>query len=62
MSQRYGRTPSELLGISDQYTAYCLNEACAIIAANMDNGEQPSFVVRYKSYSELCKSILQEGG
>ena len=58
MSQRYHKTPAELLGITDQYTAYCLNEACAIIAGKIDNKEEPCFEVHYSSFSELYKRAL----
>lgn len=58
MSQRYRKAPSEILAIDDPYTAYCLDEACAIIANKIDQKEEPAFVTHYKSYSELCRAIL----
>lgn len=30
IAERYGRRPSELLGVSDGYAAYCIDEAAAI--------------------------------
>lgn len=56
MSQRYRRPPSELLHIDDEYTAYCLDEACAYIMTKMDNGEEPVFKQKYSSFSELYKN------
>lgn len=33
--------PSELLGIDDEYTAFCFDEACAFIISKIQDGEQP---------------------
>lgn len=62
MAQRYGKTPAEILRIEDPYTAYCFDEACAVIASKMDEGEKPNFVVHYRSASELYSKILNGGG
>ena len=35
-----GCRPSELLDISDPYTAFCLDEACALIANKIIEGEK----------------------
>lgn len=61
MAQRYGKTPAEVLSIHDEYTAYCLNEACAIIAGKIDQKEEPCFEVHYSSFSELYKNALSTG-
>ena len=61
MAQRYKKTPSEILRIDDEYTAYCLDEACAVIASRMDKGENPVFVTRYKSFTDLYASALNRG-
>lgn len=53
MSQLYGKTPSEILCVEDEYTSYCLNEACAFIIRKIQNGESPSFVKHYSSFKEL---------
>lgn len=57
MSQLYRKTPSELLAIEDEYTGYCLNEACAYIQAKIDSGDSPKFRVKYKSFTDMYKSI-----
>jgi hypothetical protein len=44
-----------MLGISDPYTAYCFDEACAFIVAKMENGEEPQFGRKVKSFTELYK-------
>ena len=53
MSQLYHKTPSELVGIEDEYTGFCLNEACAYIQAKIENGEDPVFRLHYHSFSDL---------
>lgn len=55
MSKQYHKTPSELLGIEDEYTGYCLNEACTYIQARMDSGENPQFRAKYKSFADLYR-------
>lgn len=35
--------PSEMLGIVDSYTAFCFDEACALIITKLEQGEQPIF-------------------
>jgi len=53
IAQRYRRLPSELLGITDTYTAYCFDEACAFIAGKLDAGEELTFNRQYSSFSDL---------
>lgn len=36
-----GCRPSDLLDIGDPYTAFCLDEACALIANKIIEGEKP---------------------
>lgn len=55
MSQRYSVRPSELIGELDLYTAYCLDEACAIIMLKLDNEEEIVFKPHYSSFTELYK-------
>lgn len=57
MSRLYQKTPSELLGLSDEYTSYCLNEACAYIISKIDNGEEPAFKKKYKSFTDLYAQL-----
>lgn len=35
--------PSELLGIEDDYTAYCLDEACLFMVNMARDGKEPDF-------------------
>lgn len=52
----YHKTPAELLGIEDEYTAYCLNEACAYIQVCIDNGQTPKFTKKFKSFTDMYES------
>ena len=61
MSSLYSCKPSELLGITDTYTAYCLDEACALIKIRIDKGEEPKFTKKYSSFSDIYNN-LQKGG
>ena len=56
MSSLYNRMPSEILGIEDEYTGYCLNEACAYIHAKLDAGETPRFQKKFKSFTDMYDS------
>lgn len=51
----YNCRPSELLDIEDAYTAYCLDEACALIVTKMQQGETPTFKKEYKSFRDIYK-------
>ena len=57
MAATYNVRPSSLLEIGDPYTAYCFDEACALITANMRDGKEPQFRVKYTSLSELYDSL-----
>ena len=54
--QRYKRLPSELLHISDPYTSYCFDEACAFIMSKLDAGEEMAFKTHYTSFTDLYRS------
>ena len=54
----FNKTPAELLFIDDEYTAFCLNQACAYIRANIEQDEEmPTFKVSYSSFTALYESI-----
>ncbi len=53
MSRRYKKTPSELLAVKDEYTAYCLDEACAFIMGKLDAGEEILFKKHYSSFHDI---------
>ena len=52
----YKRRPSEMLGIEDAYTAYCLDEACAFIVQKLKDGEEIIEKTHYSSFSQLYKN------
>lgn len=49
----YAKTPAELLFIDDEYTAYCLNQACAYIRSKIENKEEPIFKDKHTSFSQI---------
>lgn len=57
MSKYYNKRPSEIVGIDDTYTAYCLDEACLYISKRLKNGETPKFKKNYSSFTDLYKSL-----
>jgi hypothetical protein len=49
----YKCRPSEVMGIDDLYTAYCFDEACTFIIRMIEDGNEPVFRKKVKSFSEL---------
>lgn len=49
----YKVRPSTLLDITDPYTAYCFDEACAYITGRLEKGEEPQFTRKYKSFKDM---------
>lgn len=43
MSKLYNCLPSDIIGIEDNYTAFCFNEACAEIILRLQNEEKPIY-------------------
>ena len=62
----YKCRPSQLLGLTDTYTSYCFDEACAYIIRKIENKEEPNFSKfkqnkkKYNSFADLYKHILNE--
>ena len=59
LAKKYSKLPSELIHVCDEYTAFCFDEACAIIANRIESGEEPQFVVKYRSFTELYDDVLK---
>lgn len=67
MSKLYDVRPSNLLGLTVEYDAYCFDEAVAYIISRIKDGEKPDFSVkdnkgtiekpRYSKMSDLYKSL-----
>lgn len=60
MANIYQCRPSVLLGLREEYEAYCFDEACAYIKMRMQEGAEPVFKKqgkpkRYKTASDLYK-------
>lgn len=63
MSKQYNCLPSEILGIEDDYTAFCFNEACMNIIIHLESGEKPRYIEKkknekkeYSSFSDFYKN------
>jgi hypothetical protein len=39
MSRRYTTSPSSVLGIEDEYVAFCINEVCAYFGSRADEDD-----------------------
>ena len=53
VAKSYNVRPSQMMGISDTYTAYCFDEACAVIAQKIKDGEEPVEKTHYSTPSQL---------
>lgn len=49
----YKTRPSILLNITDPYTAYCFDEACAYITGQLEQGNEPRFTKKYNSFKDI---------
>jgi hypothetical protein len=56
VASKYGCRPSTLLDLSDPYTTYCFDEACAYILSRIEEGDTPVFKVHYKSFADMYKN------
>lgn len=70
-AKRWRTRPSELMDIDDPYVAYCLDEACAYIAEQMDRKRLPKFEKpkqtdqhkgAWTTNSDVIHDILKETG
>ena len=64
MAKQYGCRPSTVLGLDDDYTAFCFDEACNCIAYHLMNEEEANYREfdeikknHYKSFSDLYKQF-----
>ena len=46
--------PSQVMGIEDEYTAFCFNEACALIITRLKNKEKP--IIRFDEHHKKVYS------
>lgn len=43
IAETFKKLPSEVLGIDDEYVAYCFNQACIHILNEIKDGKKPIF-------------------
>lgn len=58
LSKKFNKLPSEILGIKNEYTAYCLNEASLVLINAIENNEEIYFNQKlskkhYSSFSDF---------
>lgn len=65
VSRYYRERPSRLMAIQDEYTAYCFDEACAVIQYKREVdkveprfwGDAPAEIKHYSTPSEMYKAM-----
>ena len=62
MSKLYNCLPSDIIGIEDNYTAFCFNEACAEIILRLQNEEKPIYREQeeqeeYSNFTDFYKNF-----
>lgn len=65
MSKLYNCLPSDIIGVEDNYTAFCFNEACAEIMLRLQNEEKPIYreqVEEQEEYSNFTDFYKNFGG
>ncbi len=66
IAQTYKQLPSDIIGLhDDEYAAYCFNEACVTIQANIRSGKKLNPLTnplkkRYRRASEMYADILNK--
>lgn len=68
-SIKYNKLPSEILRIDDEYIAFCFDEACMYIQAEIEKGNKPKWEDEKLSIEEerslsfnLAQQLKQKGG
>lgn len=59
IANRYNKLPSEILNIQDEYTAFCLNEACAYIQYQLEKEDANPRWIDKQEEEEEKKDGLQ---
>lgn len=70
MSKRYNQLPSDILHITDDYIAFCFDEACSEILARLESGDEPVWKedieaeeerkqnkIHYSSFKDMYKNM-----
>lgn len=58
MAAGYNQRPSQILGITDDYAAYCFDQACYFITTEIQNGKEPKFFKKAKSFTDIYKDYI----
>lgn len=61
LSAAQGKDPSEIMGIEDEYTAFCFNEACTYIVTQIKNGNELHYEKKKKRVDSMA-AYFQELG
>lgn len=59
MCKQYGKTPSELMHITEEYDAFCLDEAVAYILMKIEAGENPAYKRKCEKRTAGAKSMKE---
>ena len=57
-ANRFHRLPSEIARITDEYTAFCFDEACDYIISQLEQEKKPKWREDKKSKKELRQNNL----
>ena len=55
LARAQGRTPSEVLGLDDEYTAFCFDEACEYIVDRFKKGDEPQYEKKKKKVTSMAE-------
>lgn len=50
------------MDIDDPYTAYCFDEACMYIIKQIEDGKEPTFKRKFKTFSEMYRNYERGNG
>lgn len=54
----YRERPSKVLGIEDDYAAFCFDEACQYIEGRLMAGDKPVYAREVKSMKDFYKELI----
>lgn len=57
MSRTYSCRPSELMKISEDYAAFCFDEACDYILGKIEDDEEPKFKKKFGGFSDYYSDL-----
>lgn len=55
LAKSMGKNPSEILGVNDEYTSFCFDEACNYIVMRFKNGDEPIYEKKKKKVSSMAE-------